>query len=176
VLHVVEPGQVDVVGQLDPFNRRACYGRATVKRKAKGIDWTDQESIVIELQVAFAPEPERERLLKLVSSATAEELNISDDDGIAQTVTTRAKAGLANRETVGNPFNLSPLGCEFPEVGATPRPYVLRARRGRGSGLEFGLFQVVDPTVDARLRQRIAEWLAEETAAHNETRGVQIIQ
>jgi hypothetical protein len=89
LLHVVNPGQVDLVSRLEDFHRR----RETVvsARYTSGVDvyldkWVSLEEMNIALMSLFTEGGDRTALLATLKSVKTENAEIRDDDGMGQKV------------------------------------------------------------------------------------------
>jgi hypothetical protein len=88
----------------------------------------DHESFIIGLQANFAPTDDRDYLLKIASSLTAETVATSDDDGISQRVGLRSGAVLKTSEVLRSRVTLAPFRT-FREVEQPASEFVFRVRQ-----------------------------------------------
>lgn len=101
--------------------------------------WLDQEDFVIEAQAKFVDDADRERVLKLVASITTGATTTVADDGVSQTVMTKAGVSLKGKIQVENPFNLKPYRT-FHEAMQPSSPFILRVRQS-GDSVAVALFE-----------------------------------
>lgn len=135
-IHVVNPHEVRVCGGLQEqgFDRsifaEAKNAHAWTRTGFAFGEFCDPESFVITLQTMFTEAGDRAKLLQLVGNLTQEDVQTSQDDGITQTVGTRAGVVLKGRSDVPNPITLAPYRT-FSEVEQPASKYVLRFSKGR---------------------------------------------
>lgn len=137
LLHVSEPGRVDLISALEEYHRRretpvaALYDSGVSKVLDR---WLDLETGIISLISLFTPAGDRDLVLETLKSVRRENAEIRDDSGLSQAVT--VKAGVASLATAKtpNPVTLFPYSA-FPEADQVPRLFVLRLR-GEGGGIE----------------------------------------
>lgn len=127
-VHVVSPWLVRLIGPiLGEFRDREYFAEAVNPENAAfkfGVAM-DSESFNIALATLFDETPDRERVIKLVGNMSSEKATTSTDNGFSQSVGQKVGVTLVNRETIANPFNLSPHRT-FPEVAQPLTPFILR--------------------------------------------------
>jgi len=124
--------------------------------------WGQHEETMIALQTRIVPTDNRAALLKILGSVTAEEVATKDDDGITQRVTAKAGVALVEKVDLPNPVLLRPYRT-FREVDQPESPFVLRVRRGRGSGPEIALFESDGGAWRIDAISNVAEYLRDHT-------------
>ena len=148
IVHVGDPDRVDVLGVL---NLESADERRAVRRirfmsarpiasKFKFGEFVDCEEAVIGLQAEFVVTPERDGVVKLLSSIKEGNVRETTDDGIGQEVVVRGGVTVADRATVPNPVRLRPFRT-FPEVEQPESMFILRVRSaGEGSKPRVAFF------------------------------------
>ncbi len=89
MVHVAGPGIVRVISAASgPFKQRACYMEASplIEPFPFG-QFMEVESFIIGLSSKFQDTPDRETILKIVSTLRAGSTLVVDDDGISQKAT-----------------------------------------------------------------------------------------
>lgn len=99
-----------------------------------------QEDFAIKLMTMFVKDAERDELIKTVQSVRAEKVKTSDDDGISQTIATKAGVHLQAEKRVELVWNLKPFKT-FPECEQPVVPHILRLHQ---RGDEMPLFALYD--------------------------------
>lgn len=98
-----------------------------------------QEDFIIELMTKFEDTPEREELLRLVSSIKSEKVNTSDDDGYSQTAGVKAGVTLVTEKKIKNLWKLRTFKS-FPEIEQPEIPYILRLHQRGEEAPKFALY------------------------------------
>ena len=116
------------------------------------------EDLICGVQQIVAEDTERTRLLRLLSNLKQEDVRISTDDGVSQTVT--AKSGIATvaNEVVWNPFQLRVLRS-FPEIDPLPEPLLLRFKSRPNAIPDAALFSVFPNAWKAAVAREVKAWL-----------------
>lgn len=96
--------------------------------------WYDQQAFIIGLMTRFIATRERDELVSLVSKLSAGETHESEDDGIAQSVTIKARAGVMAERRVNPIVHLQPYRT-FREVEQPTSPFLLRMQSVQGGGV-----------------------------------------
>jgi len=94
----------------------------------------DQESLIVWLQTAFLPSPDRADLLKMVSSLQAESVRAVGDSGIAQEVVVKTGSVRVGSEVIKSPVMLIPRRT-FGEITLEPEAFIVRAKAQGAGGL-----------------------------------------
>lgn len=161
-VHVVSPQTVRVISELeDRAWARHAYLEATAANLADGFfgQYHQQEEFIVGMQTRFAESEGRAAVLRVIGLLKNQVINTSSDDGITQTVETRAGIVLATEREVPNPILLTPYRT-FREVTQPESWCVLRVRVGRPGGVaEIGLFEADGGAWRLTATERIADWL-----------------
>lgn len=105
--------------------------------------WMDPESFRIWTMTQFKGTKDMESLLLLLSKIVDENIQISEDNGIAQTVTARVGIAPSSGVVVPSPLDLEPIRT-FEEVDQPIGKFVVRLRKAAvGKGIEIALFEVL---------------------------------
>jgi len=163
---VHSPFSVCAYKPFDPADRK--NGRVVVaqadfqtdSRNVQTSQWTGQEQFIIWLATQFVKSPERDRLVKIASSVTAEVTATAEDDGVTQVTSTRVSAAGHQKEKIENPFTLS-LYRTWPEVKQPESLYMLRKRVERGA-VELSLFDVAGDTWKLPAIKNICDFLNDQ--------------
>lgn len=143
----VAASQIKCVHIMNPAEVRVCSGLQEqgfdrhVFAQANHVHvWTqtgfafgafcDPETFAIALQTMFVDGGDRAKLLQLIGNMTQEDVQTSQDDGVTQTIGTRAGVVLKGRSEVPNPVTLAPYRT-FNEIDQPTSRYVLRFNKGR---------------------------------------------
>lgn len=161
-VYIEDERTVNLVSSLDALTlQRACFATAEAAPCPFKFDaWHSQEQIVVALQAMFVATPERDALLRVVSSITNEAIGTSDDDGVTQQVSVRAGVTLKNRADLPNPVVLRPYRT-FREVEQPASAFVLRVKTD-GDGVRLALFEADGGTWKIQARENVAAWLREK--------------
>lgn len=157
VVHVVSPQVVTLQGSLRETERvRETYVKATAHNLMDGFlgKFMSQEEFIIGMQSRFDSAGDRQAVLTLAGSMTAEAVNTSNDDGIGQTVTARAGVALKATVTVPNPVTLRPFRT-FREVEQPDSLFVLRVNQS----MQLGLFEADGGAWRLVAIERLRAWL-----------------
>ncbi len=102
--------------------------------------WMDQEEFVIAVASKFADSPDKQYVLDLAGSATAEAITTHNDNGFAQNMT--AKKGMRMKEmvTLKPRISLAPFRT-FPEVEQPVSEFIFRARTSEDEPPKFLLVE-----------------------------------
>ena len=137
-IHIVDHEQVEIVTDLEPvYMSRDCLVRATRKNHAKGFEFGklyDAERFIIELQAHFQPTADLTKILKVAGNMKAERVTSSADDGVTQSVSTRAGVVLSSVQEVPNPVVLEPYRT-FLEIDQPQSNFVFRVHQSRDGEL-----------------------------------------
>jgi hypothetical protein len=135
-IHIANPAEVRVCGGLQEQGvdrhvfAEAKHTHAWTQTGFAFGEFCDAETFVIALQTMFMDVGDRPKLLQLLGNLTQEDVQTSQDDGVTQTVGTRAGVVLKGRSEVPNPVTLAPYRT-FNEIDQPTSRYVLRFQKGR---------------------------------------------
>jgi hypothetical protein len=124
-------------------NRRTdAYGRRDYLLKATPVEfeqfkfgqWITQEEFVIGVSAKFSDTSDKDYVLRIAGSLTAEAVSISEDNGFAQKATVKAGMKVAEIETLKPRVELAPFRT-FPEVGQPISSFVFRAKQSQNGPL-----------------------------------------
>lgn len=116
-----------------------------------------RESFVIALMSLFAETPDREAILRQVSSIAGTDVSLNEDDGISQTVTVKSGVALKNTEIVKRIVSLAPYRT-FREVEQPTSSFIFRVRKG-SDGPTLGLFEADGGKWRLDAVQNIKAWI-----------------
>lgn len=144
VCTVDDPETVSVRSVLT--NRASQYARSVFIQATACVtkfpfeQYIPTENAIVGLQAAFAPTPDRDDLVALLSSLREEAVRETTDNGMAQQEVIR-RGGITSveRATVKNPVELAPYRT-FQEVEQPVSKYVVRLRSKEGAKPEVALF------------------------------------
>ncbi len=163
-VHVVSPQLVRVCAKLDARarSRETFLQASALNLTDKFLDtFMEVETFIIGLQSRFALTDDRQNVLRLLSNIKQEAVKTSQDDGISQTVTSKAGVALVAEVQVPNPVELSPFRT-FREVLQPASPFALRVQ-GRGTGMpQVGLFEADGGAWRLVAVDRVRDWLVSE--------------
>lgn len=134
LLHVVGPGEVQLISRLEDFHRRretvvsATYDSGVGALLGR---WIDLETAMIGLMSLFTSEGDRDKLLDTLKSVKREKAEIAEDDGMNQRVVVQAGVASLATARIVNPVRLYPF-CSFPEAPQTERLFVVRLQDAGG--------------------------------------------
>jgi hypothetical protein len=163
VVIVVEgPRSVRLLGALSSVDRsRECYTAAECAVSPfKFGDRIGVEDFVIRIQTQFEETPDRERLVKMVSSMSVEEAVTIADDGYSQKIATRAGVTLLHTTKVANPFSLAPFRT-FVEVAQPTSPFLFRIHQNNGQ-MTCGLYECDNGKWKIDAVKSIQSWIADK--------------
>jgi len=124
--------------------QRDCLVQASAGATFDGIGkWMDQESFRVWMMTQFVGSEDGFDLLLLISKITDENIQLSEDNGISQTVTARVGIAPQSGVKVPSPIKLRPIRT-FEEIEQPEGTFVYRLRKsqsGKG-GMEMALFEV----------------------------------
>lgn len=120
--------------------------------------WMDQEAFIIGLQAFFENTPDREYVLKTVSTIIGESVRTSQDDGISQVATTRAGIVTKGEETVKRLVSLRPYRT-FREIAQPDSNFVFRLRSKPNESPACALFEADGGMWKLEAMQRIKQHL-----------------
>ena len=118
----------------------------------------DPEPFIIGLQCHFVEDPALRGLVQFVSSLTAENVAIAEDDGISQTATVRQGIALKATKKVDPKVRLRPYRT-FREVDQPPSQFLLRLRNRENAPPSCALFEADGGFWKIEAVENIAEYL-----------------
>lgn len=116
-----------------------------------------QEAFIIGLMSLFVESADRDALVRQVSSISGEAVNVSEDDGISQTVTVKAGIALRKTETVKNIVTLAPYRT-FRDVTQPASQFVFRVQKS-AEGPMLALFEADGGQWRLEAMKNIKAWL-----------------
>ena len=157
-IHVVQPDKVNLVMPLTGGTRQREHiiQVELLQSVFQFGQYMGQEEFITKVQSQFMPTKEREALLKVAGSITAEAVTIAEDDGITQRAT--ARVGIARQATIGlpNPVTLRPYRT-FTEIEQPESLFVFRMR----APATLALFEADGGAWRNKAIRDIAFWLSE---------------
>jgi hypothetical protein len=174
--HVISSTSVEIISrETDDFERRRCWVRATYPKLVTPFrfgQWMDPESFVIGCQAGFQRTKienedgtfaaDLDYVLKVASNITAEAIDTSEDDGIAQKVAMRRGVVLKEQTNLKPRVLLAPYRT-FAEIDQQLSQFVFRARIG-GDSVNLALFEADGGRWHLSAIAAISEWLNEKIA------------
>jgi hypothetical protein len=152
------------ISELDPVNR---YEKVAITDFSKVLeDFPDgqqfgQEEMIIKLLTMFDFSEERQQLLQLIQKVSAGRITEGEDDGVSQTVSTKAGVHLLSQAKVKNPWMLKPFRS-FPEIKPIEVPFILRVHQ-RGDALpSFSLNECDGGAWKVATTLAVRKWLQDE--------------
>lgn len=135
-VHVASAIEVHLIGPLEgelTRFRRSCYAEAIAPKRAhKFGQFLDYEEFVVWIKSGFVKDVGSSYLLAFLGSIKDANVRETSDNGLAQTVSTRAGIEMSESSRVPNPITLAPFRT-FAEVHQQPSSFVLRLRWAAGS-------------------------------------------
>lgn len=129
VIHVADYDRVYLYRELNNDKVRECLIEAELSAPSFPFGrWMDMETFIINMQTHFTPDGDRDKLIQLAGTVTAEQGITVADDGMTQQVTARSGISLVQQVSVPNPVELAPFRT-FTEIEQPASPFVFRMRR-----------------------------------------------
>lgn len=135
-------------------------------------DYIGHEQFVVGIQALFVPNDARKRVLEVVSQIKDNQVAISEDDGVSQTISATSGVTMKRRADVPNPVELQPFRT-FREIEQPASPFVLRLKGGHGELPTLALFEADGGAWKLKARDLIVEFL-EKALKSSEPRPVVI--
>lgn len=168
VIHVVNENLVRVVSKPTGYHLRrhtiAQAGWEPAWKQSRLASWIPVEDAIIELQTLVEDSTERAAILKLLGNVRGEDVKTSEDDGVSQTVTTRAGAYMKTEGDVPNPVSIAPFRS-FPEIEQPASPFVFRLKNMPPTGVCAKLTEADGGAWQHEAMERIRGWLAKNVPA-----------
>lgn len=165
-LYVRDPWHVVYSGHLLEEWQRHTFAEAVCPRPSFPFgNYMSQEEFIVGLQTQFVDTGERAQLIRIAGNITAEEIQISMDDGVTQQVSARAGLSLQDRVSLPNVLELRPIRT-FREIAQPPSPFILRVRQGP----KLALFEADGGS----WMLTAVEWIAKQLQLPGVTPGVPI--
>lgn len=161
VVHVADFDQVYLYRELNSDKARECLLEAEIAVPSFPFGrWMDMETFIINMQTHFAPSENRDALIRLVGTVTADEGVTLADDGMTQKVTARTGILLVKQVDVPNPVMLAPFRT-FGEIEQPESPFVFRVRK-EGDAICAALFAADGDGWKRETILRIRDWFTME--------------
>lgn len=106
------------------------------------LSFTDVESFRITLLTRFEESPDRNLILKFISSVQDEAIKTQQDDGVSQRVTVKVGVGTMESAIVPSPVGMAPLRT-FTEIEQPTSQFIFRMQKS-DKGPQAGLFAIAD--------------------------------
>lgn len=133
------------------------------------------EEFLITLRTCFAPTPDRDKLVNLLSRVRDENVREATDDSLSQVVTVRKGVQVVSNETVPQIVELAPYRA-FQEIAQVTSQYIVRLKSGDENTAVFArLIEIEDNLWRAVAVKEIKRWLREKIAGLPEGRRVPVI-
>lgn len=161
VVHVVSPTQVQVVtARSNVWKRREilidCNLTETTPFKLG--TFLNQDEFIIAVLSCFVQGEDRDYVAKLAGNAMAERVTTAQDDGVSQSMGTRAGATLAEKTTVKNIVNLQ-LYRTFREVEQPTSQFLFRLKQAEQNIPQFAFFEADGGAWKLSATENIARYL-----------------
>lgn len=171
LFHVTSSTSVEIISrETNDCEQRRCWARATYPKLVRAFPfgtWLDPETFVIGVQAGFQRvkienedgtfAADLDYVLKAASSITAEAIDVSEDDGIAQKVAMRRGVVLKEQTNLKPRVMLAPYRT-FAEIDQQLSQFVFRARVG-GDSVNLALFEADGGRWHLAAIAAISEWL-----------------
>ena len=139
VIHVADYDRVYLYRELNSDKVRECLIDAELSAPSFPFGrWMDVETFIINMQTHFVQDENRDMLIRLIGTVTADQGVTLADDGMTQKVTARSGISLVQEVAVPNPVELAPFRT-FTDVEQPVSPFVFRVRRD-GDAIMAALF------------------------------------
>ena len=156
VIHVADYDRVYLYRELNNDKARECLIEAELSVPSFPFGrWMDVETFIINMQTYFVRDENRDMLIRLIGTVTADQGVTLADDGMTQKVTARSGISLVQEVKVPNPVELAPFRT-FTEVKQPVSPFVFRVRRD-GDAIMAALFAA---DANAWKNEAIRSWLS----------------
>lgn len=163
-LYIYDPCNVSLISKADEiYLERKEIIQAVFDEQTNGLfnQFKEQEMFLLDLNTAFVRTGPLEQLIMIVSNVKSEDVRIDEDDGVSQTVTSRAGIAMVENVKLPNPVLLNPYRT-FAEIDQPEDYFVFRARKARdGEAPKFGLFENGSGMWKIKAIDLIKEWLEE---------------
>jgi len=161
--HVVGPVQVDVIGKAsDTFGRRLRFVTAAPP-EYRGFNFgnfMEHQDFMLALQQHFVPNDDTAYLLTLAGNLTDEKVVTSADDGVTQTVGTRAGVTWKSQTAAKSRVTLAPFRT-FTEVAQPQSVFILRMQSPKDPGIpKLALFEADGGAWKKEAMDNIARFLS----------------
>jgi hypothetical protein len=160
-LHIASPSVIGLFDEQETIKTNERHLLMEVKHDTPQFGWAQWqglEDFMIKCQSCFEMDDNMKLLLKVLGNVTSEEAVTNMDDGISQTVATKAGA-LASRTELKNPIYLAPMRT-FPEVAQVSSPFILRVTGGHNKNVT--LFEADAGAWKRKATENIKQWFATE--------------
>ncbi|PKM71911.1 MAG: hypothetical protein CVU92_07830 [Firmicutes bacterium HGW-Firmicutes-17] len=156
IIHVVDHETVKIISALDRIYRaREYYIWAQAEPPEIRLNnFTDRESFNIMLQSRFADVADRADVLRSIGKMRYENEVKMEDDGITQTVASKAGVALVREDQIPNPVRLAPFRT-FSEIEQPISPFILRV----DDKCNVGLFEADGGAWKNKAMQSIKDYL-----------------
>lgn len=161
VFHIVNYGQVDFVGDLNPRAENTRFVFASAKLVEKGYpfgQWVDIETFIIAMQSLFVQDETTGNILSIIGNIANSAVIENKDDGMSQSI--HVKTGITTKENVKltNPVTLRPFRT-FREADQPESQFVFRIRKGK-DGVELCLVDADGGAWKVQAVANIKSWLS----------------
>lgn len=169
------PDQVFIVGAIGEAGQRQTY--ASVKLVGEPFPfgrYLDQQSFVIGLMTQFEDSAARAALVAMASKIVQGEQVEAEDDGVGQTVTVQARAGIKERTTPQVIHLLAPFRT-FREAEQPESPFLLRVRGEKDAPPSLALFEADGGQWRNTARENVQSWLEEKLIEVESLKNVKVL-
>lgn len=172
VIHVVDEEEVQVISALsNAWARRETLIQCKLDsgQSFRFGQYLSHEDFIVGVLAQFTLTEDREYVIRIASSITAERVVTSDDDGISQGIGLKAGVSLKTQETLRSRVKLAPYRT-FREVSQPTSEFLFRVKQDGDQTPKLALFEADGGTWKLEARENIARFLsagiAEATVAN----------
>jgi len=161
MLHVIDHSTVRVIDMeyINEWMTRNDYVKATHGSPSFRFgQYYELELFIITLQSMFVQDEMTARILQIVGNIKDEEVSNFNDDGVSQSVKTKAGISLAEVTQIPNPVILRPYRT-FMEVEQPASKFVFRLKRVKGESPSCALFEADGGAWKLTAIASIRDWL-----------------
>lgn len=158
-IHIYDHSTVTLLSRIKgDFSERTEHIIANYDEPCKELnEFIGQERFIIKLATLFVPSDERDKIIKMISSVSENNIRTTEDNGISQTVTTKAGVSMLNEQKLPSVVSLWAFRT-FTEVTQPKSLFLLRAKKGHES-LSYALFEADGGEWKNTAISIIKEWL-----------------
>lgn len=162
VIHVVDEERVQVVSALSNEWRKReviidCKLQGTIGFRFG--QYLSHEEFFIGVLANFTQTDDKDYVLRIAASVTAERVVTSDDDGISQGVGLKAGVSLKTQETLKNRVSLAPFRT-FREISQPMSDFIFRVKQDGDQMPKLALFEADGGKWKLEARDNISRFLS----------------
>lgn len=164
-IHVTAPENVKLISCVGgDWRERETYVEASFKNSGHPFGRAmEKEQFLVSLLSNFEKTPERDRVIECIASIKKSGSEVTEDNGISQSVTVAAGISLVSEKTFKNPVKLQPIRT-FTEVDGQPSgDYVFRMKDNGDSGISLTLHDSNGDDWEVKAINKIKEFFTAKT-------------